>query len=92
MTKLFRLDVDEEIWQDLGLEDQDHTSLAPWQVDADVRAGIRYMLERDRCVEEEERLAHERANMQEWLVDEWDAAEGALATTGTSCAHANIPV
>lgn len=83
VNKLFDLDVDEDIWQDLGLQDDADEAPAPWQVDPDVRSGIRQMLELDRCEEEEERLAHERASMQEWLEDEWNAVENALSTTGT---------
>ncbi|EJD43484.1 hypothetical protein AURDEDRAFT_41732, partial [Auricularia subglabra TFB-10046 SS5] len=51
--KLFRLDVDDDIWQeDPGLGPQDESELPAWQVNEDVRKGIRYMLDVSRCREE----------------------------------------
>lgn len=82
IKRLFALDVDEDIWQDLGLEDELDGEPAPWQVDPAVRSGIRYMLLVDRCEEEAARLAHERANMQEWVVAEWRAVALAFERAG----------
>ncbi|KZV98604.1 hypothetical protein EXIGLDRAFT_589192, partial [Exidia glandulosa HHB12029] len=57
VKQLFRLDVDDDIWQeDPGLGPQDEASLPRWQVDKTVRNGIQVMLEADRCKEELERL------------------------------------
>ncbi|KAE9384417.1 hypothetical protein BT96DRAFT_960902 [Gymnopus androsaceus JB14] len=62
MEGLFDLDVDDDIWLDIGLG-------APplWLSNDDVRAGIRAMLDRDRCLEERKRLLDERSAMQEWF-------------------------
>lgn len=82
VERLFALDVDEDIWQDIGLE-EDSTESALWQTDPQVRQGIRQMQELDRCKEEEARLAHERASLQEWIADEWNAIENAITLGGT---------
>ncbi|KIJ59578.1 hypothetical protein HYDPIDRAFT_65682, partial [Hydnomerulius pinastri MD-312] len=49
---LFELDVDDDIWQDVGLAD-DEVDPPAWLANDRVRAGIRDLLERDRCEEEE---------------------------------------
>lgn len=84
VKRLFNLDVDEDIWQDIGLEEDDEGVPARWQTDPKVREGIRLMQELDRCEEEERRLAHERACLQEYLGDEWNAVEEALRGLGKS--------
>ncbi|KIJ61378.1 hypothetical protein HYDPIDRAFT_31467 [Hydnomerulius pinastri MD-312] len=75
---IFDLDVDDNIWQDIGLRDEDANPPA-WLADDDVRAGIKALLEKDRCVEEEQRLLRERCYLQEWLVAEVTAVEAAKA-------------
>ncbi|KAK7461154.1 hypothetical protein VKT23_009081 [Stygiomarasmius scandens] len=76
ISKLFNLDVDDEIWQDIGLnydEANDQGTLPqPWLADENVQKGIRAMLELDRCEEEEERLAVERKAMRTWFEEEWE--------------------
>ncbi|KZV91459.1 hypothetical protein EXIGLDRAFT_577072, partial [Exidia glandulosa HHB12029] len=55
--KLFRLDVDDEIWQDdPGLGPQKEGDVRRWQADENVRRGIVALLEQHRCEEEMERL------------------------------------
>ncbi|KAG1819999.1 hypothetical protein EV424DRAFT_1472573 [Suillus variegatus] len=73
---IFLLDVDDDIWQDVGLDDD---TMAPpaWLSDDAVRNGIRLQLEVDQCVEEEARLMRERAVIQEWMLAEWGAIRGA---------------
>ncbi|KAG1896097.1 uncharacterized protein F5891DRAFT_1130422 [Suillus fuscotomentosus] len=73
---IFLLDVDDDIWQDVGLDDD---TIAPpaWLSDDAVRNGIRLQLEVDRCMEEEAQLMHERAVIQEWMLAEWGAIRGA---------------
>lgn len=69
---LWALDVDDSIWQDIGLEDEDGDSAPPlWLRDENVRAGIRHLQDYDRCREEEIRVHHERINLQQWARDEW---------------------
>jgi len=73
--------VDDEIWQDVGLEDE-VADPPRWLVDDNVRQGIRLLLDHDRCVEEENRLSHECCVMQEWMSMEWTALQSARAVAG----------
>lgn len=69
--KLFRLDVDDEIWQeDPGLGPQDEQNLPRWQTDDEVRRGIAALLEQRRCVEELERLRAEVGALAAWWKEE----------------------
>ncbi|KII83000.1 hypothetical protein PLICRDRAFT_76994, partial [Plicaturopsis crispa FD-325 SS-3] len=70
---LFKLDVDDDIWQDIGLDDDENGNgeIPLWLGDDNVREGIRARLELDRCIEEEARLGKERCAMQEWMLEEW---------------------
>ena len=70
---LFRLDVNDEIWQDIGLNNDDSVDgdLPQWLSDDDVRQGIKALLALDCCHEEQRRLCKERQNMQEWMVKKW---------------------
>ncbi|KAJ8583964.1 hypothetical protein M405DRAFT_916184 [Rhizopogon salebrosus TDB-379] len=78
---IFQLDVDNDIWQDIGLDD---TTVNPpaWLSDEGVRNGIRLQLEVDRCLEEEARLMLERSVMQEWMLAEWEGIQDALTNAG----------
>ena len=75
------LDVDDEIWQDVGLAESD-ADPPPWLADENVWAGIRYLWERDQCVEEEDRLQREWCHLQEWLLGEWQGIMKALVDHG----------
>ena len=79
---LFALDVDDAIWQDVGLNDNGPDKLPLWLCDAEVRRGILAMLDLDRCKEEELRLQHERRAMQEWFSEEWGIVNAAYENTG----------
>ncbi|RDB25584.1 hypothetical protein Hypma_006945 [Hypsizygus marmoreus] len=69
---LFALDVDDEIWQDVGLDDENpDLEPPPWLSSEHVREGIKALLECDRCLEEENRLRHECRAMREWFAEEW---------------------
>ncbi|KAL0571162.1 hypothetical protein V5O48_010801 [Marasmius crinis-equi] len=82
MDQLFSLDVDDEIWQDVGLTDEwDTTTPPPWLADDSVRSGIRGMLDVDRSQEELLRLRHERNAMQYWFSEEWAVLGEALERT-----------
>jgi hypothetical protein len=53
-----------------------------WLGDTGVRNGIKYLLERDRCEEEELRLRRERCALQSWVCEEWLCVENALEIEG----------
>ncbi|KAG6846663.1 hypothetical protein H0H93_012578 [Arthromyces matolae] len=74
---LFSLDVDSEIWRDVDVEDEDASRLEPpaWLAVEKVREGIRALLERDRCVEEENRLRLECRSMVQWFSEEWKSLD-----------------
>ncbi|KAG6912615.1 hypothetical protein DXG01_013437, partial [Tephrocybe rancida] len=76
---LFALDVDNTIWQDIGLDEGSNEAPPPWLANESVRVGIRALLERDRCIEEEHRLRHECRSMHVWLSEEWQIVNLALA-------------
>jgi len=79
---LFQLDVDDGIWQDIGLGEDDMVNVPRWLGDENVRKGIRSLLELDRCLEEEIRISKERCAMQEWMMEEWACVEAGLQTSG----------
>ncbi|KAG1847699.1 hypothetical protein F4604DRAFT_1687955 [Suillus subluteus] len=73
---IFQLDVNDDIWQDVGLEDE--TADPPrWLANDNVHQGIRLLLDLDRCLEEEDRLRRERCVMQECMILEWTALQEA---------------
>lgn len=83
MNGLFKLDVDDDIWQDIGLDDNEASiEVPPWLGNEAVRAGIKAMLVLDRCKEEEVRLREERRAMQEWLNEEWECIQHARHDAG----------
>ncbi|KAG6912942.1 hypothetical protein DXG01_010921, partial [Tephrocybe rancida] len=84
---IFDLDVDDTIWEDIGLEEGTPAALPPWLADEDMRAGIKALLERDRCIEEEVRLRHECRSMRVWLSEEWCIVNLALGTDDQSLAY-----
>jgi hypothetical protein len=79
---LFKLDVDDDIWQDVGLDDEYDGGIPPWLGDEGVRTGIQALLQHDRCCEEELRLRKERCNLQHWFMEEWDCIEAAQREAG----------
>lgn len=70
---LFDLDINDIIWEDVGLIDEDDGEQVPppWLCNEQVRKGIRGILLQDRCNEEFRRLRHETCSMHEWLAEEW---------------------
>ena len=78
---IFQLDVDSDIWQDVGLEEP-CANTPQWLANEGVRKGIRLMLEVDRCNEEERRLSRERSVLQEWFAMEWLSVQNALKNAG----------
>jgi len=85
MKGLFALDIDNEIWQDTGLEDSlDGTMMDPplWLCNNLVRSGICARLELDQCIEEEGRIKHECRALQSWYSEEWNITCSAYDNTG----------
>ncbi|KAL1659791.1 hypothetical protein GGF50DRAFT_64520 [Schizophyllum commune] len=87
---LWKLDIDDACWDDLRFSNDTSDGCPPWMVDPNVRQAIRAHLVLERCVEEEARLAHEVANLQQWFVSEWRALalarRSALASPGSCSA------
>ncbi|KAJ7774176.1 hypothetical protein DFH07DRAFT_865935 [Mycena maculata] len=96
--ELWQLDVDDGIWQDVGLEDDEdeHSGRSAgepplWLSDEKVRSGIKAMLELDRCDEEDLCSKKERCALQVWFAEEWIVVNRAIqdeagVTSGQSCA------
>ncbi|KAJ3764685.1 hypothetical protein FB446DRAFT_795852 [Lentinula raphanica] len=81
MEKLFQLDVDDDIWLDIGLgyaEAGDETVPPLWLSDDNVRIGIRAMTDRDHCREEQARLYQEQNAIQLWFHEEWRVVNAAI--------------
>ncbi|KAF9060023.1 hypothetical protein BDP27DRAFT_1237536, partial [Rhodocollybia butyracea] len=82
MDKLFDLDVDDAIWDDIGLGDSDDLVEVPlWLSDEQVRTGIQGILVRDRSVEELQHLRYELSVLGEWSKEEWDTLMFAMSMT-----------
>jgi hypothetical protein len=79
---LFALDVDDDIWQDAGLDEDEERSVPAWLGREDVCDGIKALLNHDRCLEEENRLQKERAAMQLWTQEEWATLQRARTNHG----------
>ncbi|KAJ6553756.1 hypothetical protein DFH09DRAFT_1085514 [Mycena vulgaris] len=78
---IWQLDVDDGIWQDVGLDEDDGepaVELPPWLCDERVRSGIKAMLELDRCNKEDVRLKKERCALQVWFAEEWAVVKVAM--------------
>jgi hypothetical protein len=82
MEGLFDLDVDDDIWLDIGLgydEENGDDSIPPlWLSNDNVREGIRALLDRDRCREESARILEERNAMQQWFNEEWRVVHASM--------------
>ncbi|TFK58907.1 hypothetical protein BDN72DRAFT_906316 [Pluteus cervinus] len=83
MDGLFSLDINDDIWQDAGLSDDAVGQPPLWLSNEKVRAGVKAMLERDRCVEEEAQLEHERRAMQTWFSEEWTVVNEIILNSDT---------
>jgi hypothetical protein len=86
--ELWKLDVDDEIWEDVGLDDDEtaqQTTPPLWLCDDGVRAGIKAVLQIDRSNEEDIRLKKERAALQVWFAEEWALVNSALNEAGMLC-------
>lgn len=77
---LWALDVDDRIWQDIGLSEEPDSDPPLWLRDENVRNGIRNLLDYDRCVEEEARVLKEHRSLQESARNQWAILSVALAS------------
>jgi hypothetical protein len=73
MDGLFKLDIDDDIWQDVGLTDEndENMEIPAWLGDEYMRKGIKSLLDVDRCTEERRRLISECISMRQWMREEW---------------------
>ncbi|KAI6114444.1 hypothetical protein F5141DRAFT_1001898 [Pisolithus sp. B1] len=79
---LFKLDVDDDIWQDIGLGDDSGGLLPPWLADEKVHSGIRSLLELRQCEEEERHLMQERQALIQWFTEEWGHIQKTIGGAG----------
>ena len=88
MKGLFDLDVDNDIWQDIGLADDEFNgNVPPWLGDETVRNGIRLVQEITNCRDELDLCMREKRSLQHWFDEESAALLGVLsACTGMSLA------
>jgi hypothetical protein len=74
LKSLFEINIDDPIWFDAGLSEDNKESAVPcWLGDDDVRQGIVGLLEVDRCKEELKRLKHKCSNLQSWFAAQWES-------------------
>lgn len=82
MKGLFSLDVDNDIWQDIGLADDEFGGkVPPWLGDEDVRNGLRLVREIANCRDELYLCQRERTSLQHWFNDESAALITALRSS-----------
>lgn len=79
-TKLDDLRNDQSLMEDVWITPSEG-EIPRWMQDQVVRDGIRAMLKRDRCLEEQRRLGMEADNMCRWYGAELAAVELALRTS-----------
>lgn len=76
--------------EDVWVEPSEEADAPLWLEDQDVRAGIRAMLKKDRCREEQQRLGWEADNLCRWFGRELATVEVALRTQKSACCVHNI--
>ena len=82
---LFSLDVDDDIWQDIGLDEHESEVVPGWLGDEKIREGIKALLTVTRCAEELARIKRECTALQEWSREEWQAINAAIVICGKFC-------
>ncbi|KAJ7472816.1 hypothetical protein FB451DRAFT_1175525 [Mycena latifolia] len=75
---LCALDVDDAIWQDAGLQEDEEVEVPLWLSSDTVHSSIRAMLELDRANEEDKILAKERQALRAWFAEEWTIVNVAM--------------
>ncbi|KAF8194484.1 hypothetical protein K438DRAFT_2129674, partial [Mycena galopus ATCC 62051] len=83
---LWQLDVDDAIFQDVGLDNRygdDGDDNPPlWLSDDNVRKGINAVLQLDQCDEEERCLQRENSALRVWFRQEWEIVTKAIEGAG----------
>lgn len=80
---VFKLDVDDAIWQDVGLDDENGSDEPPpWLSRETVRSGIKALLELDRADEEDGQLVKECRSLRRWFSEEWTLINRAMDSAG----------
>jgi hypothetical protein len=82
---LWKVDVDDTIFEDVGFDDRDNDNNEPplCLYDEKVRADIKALLELDWCDEEDARLQKENLALQVWFGEEWKTITEAVEGAGT---------
>ena len=80
--RLFALDVDDDIWQDVGLDEHESEVIPGWLGNEKICEGIKAMLTAKRCAEEIARIKQEQTALQEWSREEWEAINMAILMCG----------
>jgi hypothetical protein len=75
MEGLYKLDVDQDIWEDSrgDIADFPDGVVPPWLADPSVKEGIRLAQEMASCRQELERCKAEHANLRTWFCEEYSA-------------------
>jgi hypothetical protein len=82
---LYKLDVDQDIWENADMADFDGGRIPLWLGEKEVRDGIRAAQELASCQEELRRCEVEYSNLRGWFVGEYDAVHKVFKlSNGTS--------
>ncbi|KAJ7108362.1 hypothetical protein C8R43DRAFT_1091874 [Mycena crocata] len=82
---LFKLGVDDPIWQNAGLEHlEEGQKPPPWLSSETVRSGINAMLEVDRADEEDRILLKETRALRVWFSEDWRVVNRAMEESSES--------
>lgn len=84
LEDVLSMDVDSDIWLELGLSDEDEAAVGRWMRDAEVRKGIKWLQQKDRCKEEMDRIFSERRALHHWFAEEWEKHKEAVSRAGES--------
>jgi hypothetical protein len=92
LKTLFKLDVDDDTWHDIGLEDLEEFGgvLPPWLSDDTVQAGIHFDQEVLNCEGELACCHMECAAMQTWFEEEYEATSFAEQYTSGGHTHVSL--
>jgi hypothetical protein len=81
---LWKLDINDMIFQDMGLDNGDNANDKPplWLCDEQVQVGIKVLLELDRCKEEDVCLRRENEVLRVWFEEEWKVSVVGIQEAG----------